>query len=69
MGEWLREARVGAARQFGARHYRKFAALELVGAVLRQLFRFAVPLLAVGAISALAWFGWRREAASSLPWR
>jgi hypothetical protein len=68
MGYWWREARVGAARQFGARHYRKFAALELVGAGTRQLLRLAVPLFALAVVIALGWLAWQTDAAKSLHW-
>jgi hypothetical protein len=68
VGQWWREARVGAARQFGARHYRKFVALELVGAAARQLVKWAVPLVAVAAVIALVWLGWRAQGSVALPW-
>jgi hypothetical protein len=68
-GYWWREARVGAARQFGARHYRKFAVLELMGAGTRQLLRLVVPLFVLAVVVGLGWLGWRSGAAGSLPWR
>jgi hypothetical protein len=67
-GRWWREARIGAARAFGARHYRKFAVVELVSAGTRQLLKWAVPLVAVAAVIALGWLGSRARGSIALPW-
>jgi hypothetical protein len=65
MSDWWREARVGAARQFGAQHYRKFAA---AGAAKRLRVPIVLVVLVVGG-----WLAWRGIAnssviAPSLPW-
>jgi hypothetical protein len=55
MSSWWREAHTGAAREFGARHYRKFAALELVGVAARPLRKLAAPLAILANVTALVW--------------
>jgi hypothetical protein len=68
-GGWWREARIGAARQFGARHYREFAALEIMGAGVRQVRRLTVPLFVLAAVIALGWLGWGTDTSGALPRR
>jgi hypothetical protein len=68
MGTWLREARTGAAREFGARHYRKFAAVEVAAVGAGLLARVVVPLFASAAVLALGWLAWQNDVVSVVPW-
>jgi hypothetical protein len=67
---WVREARVGAAREFGARHYRGFAAAEAAGGVGRFMARLVVPVAALAAVGGLVWLAWRglASAPGALRW-
>jgi hypothetical protein len=62
MRGWVREARVGAAREFGARHYRGFAAAEVLGTLARVIGRVLLPL---GVAGVAVWLAVR--GAASMP--
>jgi hypothetical protein len=64
---WMSEARVGAARAFGARHYRAFAAGEAAGAVGRRIVPITLAGLVVAAVLA-ARAGVAGRLAEHVPW-
>lgn len=56
MGEWHEMARRGAAREFGRRHWRWFAAAEISRRVVPNLMILAAVVMAVGlAVRYSAW--------------
>jgi hypothetical protein len=67
MSSWMSEARVGAARAFGARHYRTFAAGEAAGAVGRRIVPIGLAGLVVAAVLA-ARAGVAGDLSAHVPW-
>jgi hypothetical protein len=55
---WMREARVGAAREFGARHHRGFMAFEAAGGAGRVLLWVLPP---VAVLAAVVWAVWHLQ--------
>src|SRR4051812_26100885 len=68
---WMHEARTGAARAWGARHYRGFAAFEAAAGGGRLLRRVIVPAVRLGGVLVLVGAVGRvaaRWSLLSLPW-
>lgn len=51
MNDWWGEARSAAAREYGARHYRRFAAVHTI----RRLGPLIGGLILTGGLAALVW--------------
>jgi len=67
-GGWWSEANRAAAWQFGARHHRKFAAVNATRSGARGLGRLLVPLTFLGTAAVAGWLAWRAVTTWALPW-